>query len=43
LHHFQVIDILSKNNAKDHQLTPWARVEGTTITYPPDQPLLEQL
>lgn len=30
----EVIDILSKTSAKPHKLTPWAKVEGTSITYP---------
>ena len=32
-----VIDILSESSHQRHELTPFARVEGTTITYPPDQ------
>src|SRR5260221_12125902 len=31
------IDILSETSCRAHKLTPFARVEGTTITYPPDQ------
>ena len=31
---FEVEDIMSKRTAKPHKLTPWARVEGSTITYP---------
>jgi uncharacterized protein (DUF488 family) len=31
------IDILSESSHRLHRLTPFARVEGTTITYPPDQ------
>jgi uncharacterized protein (DUF488 family) len=34
------IDILSETSHRMHKLTPFARVEGTTITYPPDQALL---
>lgn len=30
-----VEDIISETNAKPHKLTPWARVEGQRITYPP--------
>lgn len=30
----EVIDILSETNAKPHRLTPWARVNGTSVTYP---------
>jgi uncharacterized protein (DUF488 family) len=32
-----VIEILSETTHQMHNLTPLARVEGTTITYPPDQ------
>jgi len=32
-----VIDILSETSHQRHALTPFARVEGATITYPPDQ------
>ncbi|TXH36461.1 MAG: DUF488 domain-containing protein [Rhodospirillaceae bacterium] len=32
-----VVEILSETNYRMHQLTPFARVEGTSITYPPDQ------
>lgn len=32
-----VIDILSETSYRSHQLTPFARVTGTQITYPPDQ------
>jgi uncharacterized protein (DUF488 family) len=39
----QVVDILSENKSADHQLTPWARVQDGAITYPPAQPLLENL
>src|SRR5207245_7816152 len=31
-----VLDILSLSRATPHRLTPWAQVEGTRITYPPD-------
>lgn len=30
----EVMDILSETSAKPHKMTPWARVEGTSITYP---------
>jgi uncharacterized protein (DUF488 family) len=30
----EVIDIMSATSNRPHALTPWARVEGTTITYP---------
>ena len=29
-----VMDIMSKTPAKTHTMTPWAEVNGTTITYP---------
>ena len=32
-----VIDILSDREAREHRLTPFARVKGTEITYPPEQ------
>ncbi len=32
-----VVEILSEISYRDHKLTPFARVEGTTITYPPEQ------
>jgi uncharacterized protein (DUF488 family) len=31
-----VLDIMSATNAKPHSLTPFAKVEGTAITYPGD-------
>jgi uncharacterized protein (DUF488 family) len=30
----RVMDIIGKTPAKAHAMTPWARVEGTAITYP---------
>jgi uncharacterized protein (DUF488 family) len=33
-HGFRVLDIMSEISAKPHGLTPWARVEGLTVTYP---------
>jgi Domain of unknown function DUF488/Hypervirulence associated proteins TUDOR domain len=39
----RVEDILSRTRAQKHVLSPWAHVEGTTITYPPaaaDAPVL---
>ncbi|MBN8997428.1 MAG: DUF488 domain-containing protein [Rhizobiales bacterium] len=38
VHGVPVIDILSEASARLHKLTPFARVEGTAITYPPEQP-----
>jgi uncharacterized protein (DUF488 family) len=32
-----VIEILSESSYRDHKLTSFAHVEGTTITYPPEQ------
>ena len=32
-----VIDILSESSYRPHKLTAFARVNGTQITYPPDQ------
>jgi uncharacterized protein (DUF488 family) len=36
-----VIEILSETSWRTHRLTPFARVEGTDITYPPDQASLQ--
>jgi uncharacterized protein (DUF488 family) len=30
-----VTHIMSRTSVKEHSLTPWARVQGMTITYPP--------
>ena len=30
-----VMHIMSKSSTRGHALTPWAKVAGTTITYPP--------
>jgi uncharacterized protein (DUF488 family) len=36
-----VMEILSETSYRDHELTPFARVSGTAVTYPPAQaPLL---
>lgn len=32
--HVPVVDILSEKSSRPHKLTPFAHVEGTTITYP---------
>lgn len=32
-----VVEILSKTSYREHSLTPFARVSGTTVTYPPAQ------
>jgi len=34
------IEILSETDRRIHRLTGFARVEGTTLTYPPEQPTL---
>ncbi len=31
---FQVTDIMGENSARPHVLTPWAKVDGVSITYP---------
>jgi uncharacterized protein (DUF488 family) len=33
-----VIEILSETSFRPHKLTPFAQVDGTSITYPPEQP-----
>lgn len=35
-----VVEILSETSHRRHMLTPFARVEGSAITYPPEQPRL---
>jgi uncharacterized protein (DUF488 family) len=35
-----VIEIMSESSYRPHKLTPFARVEGDAITYPPQQPKL---
>lgn len=30
----QVVDILSQTSAKPHKITPWAKVDGISVTYP---------
>jgi uncharacterized protein (DUF488 family) len=35
-----VVEILSESSYRMHSLTPFARVEGLRITYPPDQGIL---
>ena len=37
-----VIDIMSATNSRPHKLTPFAKVRGRTITYPPEKVLAEQ-
>jgi uncharacterized protein (DUF488 family) len=36
-HAVPVIEILSETSYRTHKLTPFAQVEGTRITYPPEQ------
>lgn len=35
IRHFQVEDIMSQKTSQPHRLTPWAKVRGVKITYPP--------
>jgi uncharacterized protein (DUF488 family) len=37
-----VVEILSATSYRDHKITPFARVQGTSITYPPEQAALLQ-
>ena len=37
---WRVLDVMSPTSAKPHKLTPFARVDGIRITYPPEQPAL---
>lgn len=32
-----VLHVMSRTSAREHILTPWAAVQGTTVTYPPTQ------
>jgi uncharacterized protein (DUF488 family) len=34
VHGVKVVHIISKNSIQDHRLTPWAKVDGLSITYP---------
>ena len=38
--HIRVLEIITSAKPKEHTLTPFARVSGSRITYPPDQPSL---
>lgn len=40
LHRVPVVEILSETSYRMHKLTSFARVDGTSITYPPDQATL---
>jgi uncharacterized protein (DUF488 family) len=40
VHDVPVVEILSETSHRDHKLTPFARVAGRSITYPPEQPEL---
>jgi len=35
--HLPVVEIMSENKYRPHKLTPFAHVQGTAITYPPEQ------
>jgi uncharacterized protein (DUF488 family) len=35
-----VVEILSATSYRDHKMTEFARVAGTSVTYPPEQPRL---
>ena len=37
---WRVLDVMTPTSAKPHKLTPFARVDGTRITYPPEQATL---
>ena len=37
VHDVEVVEILSATSHRAHKLTPFARVEGCSITYPPEQ------
>ena len=36
--HVPAVEILSGTSCRPHRITPFAKVEGTSITYPPEQP-----
>jgi len=40
VHGVPVVEILSQSSYRMHTLTPFGRVQGTQITYPPEQPAL---
>jgi uncharacterized protein (DUF488 family) len=40
LRRLPVVEILSESSYQMHKLTPFARVEGVRITYPPEQATL---
>jgi uncharacterized protein (DUF488 family) len=40
VHGIPVIEIVSESTYRIHKLTPLARVDGSRITYPPEQPML---
>jgi uncharacterized protein (DUF488 family) len=35
-----VVEVLSRTSRRTHKLTPFARVQGTMVTYPPEQGVL---
>jgi uncharacterized protein (DUF488 family) len=40
--HIQVEDILSEKSSKPHRLAPWAKVDGSKVTYPGKDDLIEK-
>ena len=40
VHGIPVVEILSATSYREHKMTPFAHVEGTRITYPPEQAAL---
>jgi uncharacterized protein (DUF488 family) len=38
VHDVPVVEILSEKSHRPHKLTPFAKVHGLSITYPPEQP-----
>lgn len=40
VHGVPAVEIMSASNHRMHKLTPFARVDGMSITYPPEQPEL---
>ena len=37
---WEVLDVMDEGKANPHKLTKFARVQGTTVTYPPEEPEL---
>ena len=38
----EVEDIMSESSIRPHQLTPWAQIQGSTVTYPGSQKTLNE-